>query len=98
MRDHISPVRLVMTRVPKEVLEAQYKVFLPPMDSPKYTTSTFLQVFASKKGWKTGSGTPAEMHAARNAGMQAGKHTYVHARMLERIHVRHAFMHKHNHA
>ena len=65
MRDHISPIRLVMTRVPKEVLEAQYKVFLPPMDSPKYTTSTFLQVFASKKGWKTGSGTPAEIHAAK---------------------------------
>lgn len=31
-----------MTRVPKEVLEAQYKIYLPPMDSPKYTTTTFL--------------------------------------------------------
>ena len=65
MRDHISPIKLVLSRVPKEVLEAMYKIYLPPMDSPKYTTSTFLQVFASKKGWKTGSGTPAEIHAAK---------------------------------
>ena len=65
MRDHIAPITLVMTRVPKEVLEAQYGIVLPPKDSPKYSTSVFLQVFASKKGWKTGSGTPAEMHAAK---------------------------------
>lgn len=65
MRDHISPVTLVMTRVPKKVLETFYKIHLPPSESPKYTTSIFLQVFASKKGWKTGSGTPAEMHAAK---------------------------------
>ena len=36
------------------------------MDSPKYTTATVLQVYASKKGWKTGSGTPAEMAAAKH--------------------------------
>ena len=36
------------------------------MDSPKYTTPTVLQVYASKKGWKTGSGTPAEMAAAKH--------------------------------
>ena len=65
MRDHISPVQLLMTRVPKEVLEAQYKIFLPPMESPRYTTATFLQVYASKRGWKTGGGTPAEMIAAK---------------------------------
>jgi len=65
MRDHISPINLVLNRVPKEVLEAQYKVFLPPIESRQYNTSTFLQVFASKKGWRTGSGTPAEMHAAK---------------------------------
>ena len=35
------------------------------MESNKYTAATFLQVYASKKGWKTGSGTPAEMHAAK---------------------------------
>ena len=56
---------MVMTRVPKEVLEAQYRITLPPMSSPKYTTSTFLQVYASKKGWRTGSDTPAEIHAAK---------------------------------
>lgn len=66
MRDHISPIQLLMNRVPKEVLEARYKIFLPPMDSNKYTASTFLQVYASKRGWKTGSGTPAEMHAAKS--------------------------------
>jgi len=38
MRDHISPISLIMSRIPKEVLEAQYKIVLPPMDSPKYTT------------------------------------------------------------
>ena len=65
MRDHITPINMVLQRVPKEVLEAQYKIYLPPMSSSKYTTSTFLQVFASKKGWKTGSGTPAEVHAAK---------------------------------
>mmetsp|Transcript_4019 Transcript_4019/g.5115 ORF Transcript_4019/g.5115 Transcript_4019/m.5115 type:complete len:80 (+) Transcript_4019:1427-1666(+) len=66
MREHISPVSLVLSRVPKEVLETQYKIFLPPQESPKYTTATFLQVLASKKGWKTGSGTPAEMRAAKH--------------------------------
>ena len=42
MRDHISPISLVLSRIPKEVLEAQYKVYLPPMESSKYTTATFL--------------------------------------------------------
>ena len=65
MREHISPVQLVMTRVPKDVLEAQYKIILPEMDSHHYTTATFLKVLASKKGWYTGSGNPAEMRAAK---------------------------------
>ena len=65
MRDHISPISLLLSRIPKEVLEAQYKIYLPPQESSKYTTSTMLSVFAMKKGWKTGSGTPAEMHAAK---------------------------------
>ena len=54
-----------MQRIPKEVLEAFYKIVLPPRESSKYTTATFLQVLASKKGWRTGSGTPAEMRAAK---------------------------------
>ena len=65
MRDHITPINLILSRVPKEVLETQYKIYLPPANSSKYTTQTFLQVYASKKGWRTGSGTPAEMHAAK---------------------------------
>jgi large subunit GTPase 1 len=42
MRDHISPINLLLSRIPKEVLEAQYKIYLPPMVSSKYTTATFL--------------------------------------------------------
>ena len=65
MRDHISPISLILSRVSKEVLEVMYKIVLPPRDSPKYTTSTFLQVFASKKGWITGRGLPNEVQAAK---------------------------------
>ena len=42
MRDHISPISLVLSRVSKEVLEVAYKIVLPPRNSAKYTTSTFL--------------------------------------------------------
>jgi len=65
MRDHISPTSLILTRIPKEVLEAQYRICLPPMESKNYTTATFLRVYASKMGWRTGSDTPAENHAAK---------------------------------
>jgi large subunit GTPase 1 len=66
MRDYIGPVQLIMSRVPKEVLECQYKVKLPPRDSDKYTASIFLQLIASSKGWLTGSATPNEAIAARS--------------------------------
>ena len=65
MRDHISPIQLVMSRIPKDVLEVSYKIILPPRDSPKYSASTFLQVIASKKGWYTGRGLPNENKAAK---------------------------------
>ena len=65
MRDHLSPISLILSRVPKEVLEVMYKIVLPPRDSPKYTTSTFLQVFAAKKGWFTGRALPNEVQAAK---------------------------------
>ena len=65
MREHIAPIQIVLSRVPKEVLEAFYKIELPPEDSPKYSVSTFLQVFATKKGWKTGTNNPAEVHASK---------------------------------
>ena len=65
MRDHISPISLILSRVPKDVLEVQYKIVLPPRESAKYTTATFLQVFASKKGWITGRGLPNEVQAAK---------------------------------
>jgi len=65
IREHISPVQLVMSRVPKEVLECQYKVILPPRTSRLYTASTFLQVYAASKGWLTGRGLPDEFKAAK---------------------------------
>lgn len=54
-----------MTRLPKEVLETQYKIKLPPRDSDKYTAAIFLQLIASSHGWLTGSATPNEAIAAR---------------------------------
>ena len=65
MKDYISPITLVLQKIPKEVIEAQYKIKLPPRESKKYNTSTFLQVFAAKKGWVTGRGLPNEAQAAR---------------------------------
>ena len=65
MRDHISPIQLVLSRVPKDVLEVSYKIILPPRDSHMYTAATFLQVIASKKGWYTGRGLPNENLAAK---------------------------------
>lgn len=55
-----------MSRVPKEVLEAQYKIKLPDRESEKYTAAVFLQVIAAKKGWLTGSATPNVAVAARH--------------------------------
>lgn len=42
IRDYLSPIQLIMSRIPKEVLEAQYKIKLPERDSDKYTGSIFL--------------------------------------------------------
>lgn len=71
-----------MTRVPKEVLECQYKIKLPPRDSDKYTASIFLQLIASSKGWLTGSATPNEAIAARSIirDYTTGKLLYVQIR------------------
>jgi len=42
MRDYIGPMQLILSRVPKEVLETQYKIKLPPRESSQYTASVFL--------------------------------------------------------
>lgn len=42
MKDYISPVSLIVHRVPREVLEIQYRIMLPSIDSKSYTASTFL--------------------------------------------------------
>ena len=48
------------------MLEARYKIKLPPRDSPKYTTTTFLSMFALQKGWITGgSSNPNIAEAAK---------------------------------
>jgi len=65
IREYATPISLIVSRVPKPVLEAHYKVKLPPRESPKYTMSTFLSMFALKKGWITGSSNPNVAQAAR---------------------------------
>ena len=64
IREYLSPVSLVLSRVPKQVLETYYKIKLPNRDSSKYTTLNFLSIFALKKGWITGSSNP---HVAQTA-------------------------------
>lgn len=65
MKDFISPVSLIIHRVPKEVLEDHYKINLPALDSKNYNASVFLQVLAAKRGLVTGRGLPNEAMSAR---------------------------------
>lgn len=66
IREYLSPVSLIVSRVPKEVLERHYKIKLPPRDSPKYTTTNFLSIYALMKGWITGgSSNPNVAEAAK---------------------------------
>lgn len=79
MRDYIGPIQLLMSRVPKEHLEIQYKIRLPKRTADNYTASIFLQLIASSKGWLTGSATPNEAIAARSVlrDYTSGKLIYV---------------------
>lgn len=65
IRDYIQPISLIMSRVPKEVLEKFYKINLPPRDHQKYTAMTLLSMIALKKGWITESSNPNTAQAAR---------------------------------
>ena len=65
MRDYISPISLIIHRVPKEILEQYYKIQLPAINSKKYNASVFLQVYGAKRGHLTGRGIPNEAMAAR---------------------------------
>lgn len=65
IREYITPISLIVSRVPKEVLENHYKIKLPPRDSNRYTTNTFLSIFALKKGWITGNSNPNVAQAAK---------------------------------
>ena len=60
VKDYISPLSLIVHRIPKNVLEGHYRIKLPPTTSKKYTATIFLQVFAAKKGYVTGRGLPNE--------------------------------------
>lgn len=66
MRDYIAPIQLILSRVPKEVLEAQYKIKMPPRDSTQYTASVFLSLIAGRHGWLSGSAIPNQAVAARH--------------------------------
>ncbi len=65
MKDFISPISLIIHRVPREVLEEYYRIKLPAAESKNYTASMFLQVLGAKKGLVTGRGLPNEAIAAR---------------------------------
>jgi len=66
MRDYLSPVNLVVQRIPKIVLEKTYKLKLPSADSIHYTAATFLTVYAGSKGLVTAqSSNPNLSIAAR---------------------------------
>ena len=58
MKDYITPISLILNRVPKEVLEGFYKIKLPNRDSKMYTAATFLSLYAAKKGFVAGRGIP----------------------------------------
>ena len=77
MKDYISPVSLIIRRVPRDVLEEHYKSKLPAADSKNYTASMLLQVIGAKKGLVTGRGIPNEAMAAR-----AVLKDYVNGRLL----------------
>lgn len=65
IRDVTPPISIILQRIPKEVLEAHYRICLPPTTDFRYTVTTFLQVYASKRGWITGRGLPNEFQAAK---------------------------------
>eukprot|EP00347_Sterkiella_histriomuscorum_P015203 403357921 len=82
MKDYVSPISLIINRVPREVLESYYKVHLPPKNSKKYTASIFLSIYGAKKGYVTGRGIPNEAQAARIVlkDYNSGKLLFVHLR------------------
>jgi ribosome biogenesis GTPase A len=66
IKEYLAPISLIVSRVPKEVLEKHYKIKLPPRESAKYTTTNFLSIYALMKGWITGgSGNPNIAEAAK---------------------------------
>ena len=70
---------MILSKVPKEVLETQYKIKLPPRENKRYNCQTFLQLFAAKKGWITGRSLPNEFQAAKRVmkDFTSGKLLYV---------------------
>jgi large subunit GTPase 1 len=65
MKDYITPVSLIVSRVPKNILEAFYRIKLPKRESKGYSAATFLQIYAAKRGYVAGRGVPNQAQAAR---------------------------------
>jgi large subunit GTPase 1 len=65
IKDFIAPVSLIVNRVNKEMIERIYKLKLPDVKSKYFNASTFLQIYAAKKGMVTGRALPNEAQAAR---------------------------------
>lgn len=42
MKDYLSPIALIINRIPKEILEDYYKIKLPNKSSTNYNASFFL--------------------------------------------------------
>lgn len=60
IKDYLSPVALIINRIPKNVLEGFYKINLPSKQSKKFNASFFLQLYATKRGYVTGRSLPNE--------------------------------------
>jgi hypothetical protein len=65
IKDFMAPVSLIVNRVNKEMIERIYKLKLPDVKSKYFNASTFLQIYAAKKGMVTGRALPNEAQAAR---------------------------------
>ena len=65
IREYITPTSLIMSRVPKNVLETFYKIKLPDRNSADYTAQSLLSAMALKKVWITSNDNPNTAQAAR---------------------------------
>ncbi|XP_044266555.1 large subunit GTPase 1 homolog [Tribolium madens] len=86
MRDHVPPVNLIATLIPKHVLEDKYGIMLPaPMEGEDPdrcpTSEELLNAYAYNRGFMTANGQPDNPRAARYIlkDYMNGKLLYCHA-------------------